>query len=148
MASDITVKPSAQLVCLSCLCLCLCLYSPLYYGPFMLFSLITVFIIFWQNLTPFAFYYFLSAGTCSNINQCQQSSDTTACFFITLSSSCWPFPREEPHHFKSLHLLVLSLWMSFPSHSAWPDPFKTLATSSGHFSSSVTALQFANRALC
>lgn len=130
MASDAIAKPSAQPVYLSCLCLCLCLHSPLYYGSFVLLFLITVFIIFSYPL-PFIISLVLVLAAISN--QCQQLSDTTACFFTTLSSSCWPFPSEKQHCFKSQYLLVLSLWMSFPSHSGWLDPFKALATSSGHF---------------
>lgn len=74
-------------------------------------------------------------------NWCQQLSDTTACFFTTLSSACRPFPSTEPHRFNSLHLPALPLWMSSPSRSGWPATFKALPTSSGHFSSQPHNLQ-------
>lgn len=127
----------------ACVCIALSIMVLSYFFLSLLYSLFSD-----RTSYPLPFIISLVLVLAAISNQCQQLSDTTACFFTTLSSSCWPFPSEEPHHFKSLHLLVLSLWMSFPTHSAWPDLFKALATSSGHFSSSVTALQFASRALC
>lgn len=127
----------------ACFCIALSIMVLLYFFLSLLYSLFSD-----RTSYPLPFIISLVLVLAAISNQCQQLSDTTTCFFTTLSSSCWPFPSEEPHHFKSLHLPVLSLWMSFPSHSGWPGPFKALATSSGHFSSLVAALQFANRTLC
>lgn len=88
---------------------------------------------------PFIISLVLVLATISN--RCQQLSDTAACFFATLSSTCWPFPSTEPHCFNSLHLPALSLWMSSPSRSGWPATSKALPTSSGHFSSQPHNLQ-------
>lgn len=134
----------SQCVCHACASACV--YIALSIMVLLCFFLSLLYSLFSDRTSyplPFVISLVLVLAAVSN-----QLSDTTACFFTTLSSSCWPVPSEEPQHFKSLHIPALSLWMSFPSQSGWPDPFKVLSTRSGHFSPSVTALQFANWTLC
>lgn len=123
----------------ACVCIALSITALLCFLPSLLYSLFSD-----RTSSPLPFIISLVLVLAAISNRCQQLSDTTACFFTTLSSACRPFPSKEPHHFNSLHLPALSLWMFSSSCSGWPAPFKALPTSS----SSVIALWFANRALC
>lgn len=132
MASDVIAKPSAQPVCHACASACVCIaLSILVLLCFFLSLLYSLFSD--RSSYPLPFIISLELVLAAISNQCQQLSDTAACFFSTLSSSCWPFPSKVPQHFKSLHLPAFSLWMSFPSHSGWPDPFKLYLQAQGIF---------------